>query len=62
MGANQSFATPRIKITETEIDALGEDFETTKNGYIDFLLLDRDGRPLIVLEAKSSVTLLPEKP
>jgi type I restriction enzyme R subunit len=44
---------PNTKITETQIDALGQDFETTKNGFIDFLLLDRDGRPLIVLEAKS---------
>ena len=44
---------PNIKITEIQIDALGHDFESTKNGYIDFLLLDRDGRPLIVLEAKS---------
>jgi type I restriction enzyme R subunit len=44
---------PNTKITETQINALGEDFETTKNGFIDFLLLDSDGRPLIVLEAKS---------
>lgn len=44
---------PNTKITETQINALGDDFETTKNGFIDFLLLDRDGRPLIVLEAKS---------
>lgn len=44
---------PNTKITETEINDLGEDFEATSKGYIDFLLLDRDGRPLIVLEAKS---------
>lgn len=44
---------PNTKITETQINELGEDFETTKNGFIDFLLLDRNGRPLIVLEAKS---------
>lgn len=44
---------PNTKITETQIDALGEDFEAVKDGYIDFLLLDLDGRPLIVLEAKS---------
>ena len=44
---------PNTKITETQIDELGEDFETTKNGFIDFLLLDQDGRPLIVLEAKA---------
>lgn len=44
---------PNTKITDTQIDDLGNDFETTKNGFIDFLLLDRDGKPLIVLEAKS---------
>ena len=41
------------KITESHIDALGENFEKTKNGFIDFLLLDDKGFPLIVLEAKS---------
>ncbi|MBI5652394.1 MAG: DEAD/DEAH box helicase family protein [Chloroflexi bacterium] len=35
------------------IDAFGEDFEKTKNGFVDFLLLDERGFPLIVLEAKS---------
>lgn len=44
---------PNVKITERQIDALGDDFETVRDGFIDFLLLDRDGRPLIVLEAKS---------
>lgn len=44
---------PNTKITESQIDALGDDFETTNSGFIDFLLLDPDGRPLIVLEAKS---------
>ena len=41
------------KITQKEIDAFGEDFEKTKDGYLDFLLLDEKGFPLIVLEAKS---------
>ncbi len=41
------------KITQKEFDAFGEDFETTKHGYLDFLLLDERGHPLIVLEAKS---------
>ncbi len=31
---------------------LGEDFEHTSKGYIDFLLLDKDGRALVVVEAK----------
>ena len=32
---------------------LGDDFEKTRNGFIDFLLLDSKGFPLVVLEAKS---------
>ena len=35
------------------LDSLGDDFETTSHGFIDFLLLDAKGFPLIVLEAKS---------
>jgi type I restriction enzyme R subunit len=31
---------------------LGDDFENEARGFIDFLLLDQDGRPLVVLEAK----------
>src|SRR5215211_6222177 len=42
-----------VKITESHIDALGENFETSKNGFVDFLLLDNKGFPFIVLEAKS---------
>lgn len=42
-----------VKITETQINAWGKDFEHTKKGFIDFLLLDAKGFPLIVLEAKS---------
>lgn len=42
----------RTKISQKDIDALGEDFEKTKNGFIDFLLLDDNGFPLAVLEAK----------
>ena len=44
---------PNVKITQTQVDALGEDFNTTKNGFVDFLLLDTRGFPLIVLEAKA---------
>ena len=43
---------PNVKITQKDIDAFGEDFETTKNGFIDFLLLDGKGFPLVILEAK----------
>jgi type I restriction enzyme R subunit len=43
----------RVTLTPTQLDALGENFEKTTHGYIDFLLLDSRGFPLIVLEAKS---------
>lgn len=42
-----------VKLTEKSIDEFGENFEKTKKGYIDFLLLDVKGFPLLVLEAKS---------
>ncbi len=42
----------KTKLTQTEFDELGEDFEKTKNGFIDYLLLDDKGFPFIVLEAK----------
>lgn len=41
------------KITKKDINEFGDDFEKTKNGYIDFLLLDERGFPVVVLEAKS---------
>lgn len=44
---------PKVKLTRTAIDALGENFEATGKGFIDFLLLDDNGFPLLVLEAKS---------
>ncbi|MDZ4285513.1 MAG: type I restriction enzyme HsdR N-terminal domain-containing protein, partial [Candidatus Sungbacteria bacterium] len=43
---------PNVKITQKDIDAFGEDFESTKGGFIDFLLLDEKGFPFVVLEAK----------
>src|SRR3989344_5384608 len=42
-----------VKITESKLNELGEDFEKTKNGFVDFLLLDERGFPFVVLEAKS---------
>jgi type I restriction enzyme R subunit len=42
-----------VKLTQKLVDEFGENFEKTKNGYIDFLLLDDRGFALIVLEAKS---------
>ena len=44
---------PSAAITQTDLDALGENFEKTTKGFIDFLLLDSKGFPLLVLEAKS---------
>jgi type I restriction enzyme R subunit len=44
---------PTAMITESELDALGENFERTAKGFIDFLLLNEKGFPLIVLEAKA---------
>src|SRR3972149_1942893 len=41
------------KISKGDLDKLGNDFEKIKNGYIDFLLLDEKGFPVVVLEAKS---------
>ncbi len=43
------------KITRDYLENLGDNFEKskTKNGFLDFLLLDKKGFPLIVLEAKS---------
>ncbi|MDO8511967.1 MAG: DEAD/DEAH box helicase family protein [bacterium] len=38
---------PGVKYAE-----LGDDFENETHGFIDFLLLDKDKRPLVVVEAK----------
>jgi type I restriction enzyme R subunit len=42
-----------VKLTKEKLIEFGEDFEKTVNGYIDFLLLDEQGYPLIILEAKA---------
>ena len=44
---------PTIAIRPEELESLGDDFQTTKQGFIDFLLLDAKGFPLLVLEAKA---------
>jgi len=44
---------PSVKITKTKLSDLGDDFDKTKTGFIDFLLLDERGFPFIVLEAKA---------
>lgn len=40
------------KITQQQLDNFGDNYEKTSNGFIDYLLLDDKGFPLIVLEAK----------
>ena len=40
------------KITQQEVDAWGNDFEKTKSGFLDFLLVDSNNKPICVLEAK----------
>ena len=44
---------PNVKLSSAQVDALGENFEESSKGFIDFLLLDENGFPLVVLEAKS---------
>ena len=44
---------PGITLKHTDLDALGNDFETASRGFVDFLLLDARGFPLLVLEAKA---------
>lgn len=44
---------PNVKLSHEQINDLGENFESTKNGFVDFLLLDEKSFPLVVLEAKS---------
>ena len=44
---------PNVKLTEHAVNDLGEDFERTSNGFVDFLLLNEKGFPFIILEAKS---------
>ncbi|MFA7156996.1 MAG: DEAD/DEAH box helicase family protein [Bacilli bacterium] len=41
-----------VKIKQSDIDALGENFEKSRNGYVDYLLLDEYGYPFVVVEAK----------
>ncbi len=41
-----------VKITKKVLSSVGTDFENTKGGFVDYLLLDEKGFPLVVLEAK----------
>jgi len=44
---------PSVAIQECDLTALGDNFEKTTKGFIDFLLLNEKGFPFIVLEAKA---------
>ena len=44
---------PSVSIKSTDLDVLGENFEKIERGFVDFLLLDAKGFPLLVLEAKA---------
>lgn len=44
---------PSVTLNTQDLDALGENFEKSSKGFIDFLLLNEKGFPLIVLEAKA---------
>lgn len=44
---------PNVKLKQEDLDSLGNDLEAAPNGFVDFLLLDGHGKPLIVLEAKA---------
>ena len=44
---------PSVTLKTQDLDALGENFEKTTKGFIDFLLLNEKSFPFIVLEAKA---------
>ena len=44
---------PSVTLKTQDLDALGENFEKSSKGFIDFLLLNEKSFPFIILEAKS---------
>jgi type I restriction enzyme, R subunit len=44
---------PSVTIKSIDLEALGDNFEKSGRGFVDFLLLDAKGFPLLVLEAKA---------
>lgn len=44
---------PNVQIKSLDLDEFGDNFEKISKGFIDFLLLNEKGFPLIVLEAKA---------
>ena len=45
---------PSVTIKPADLEGLGENFEKPANRFVDFLLLDEKGFPLLVLEAKAT--------
>lgn len=43
---------PNVKIQQVDMDEFGDNFENTKNGFVDYLLMDEYDNPFVVLEAK----------
>jgi type I restriction enzyme R subunit len=44
---------PAVAIKSADLEGLGDDFEKTSKGFVDFLLLNEKSFPLLVLEAKA---------
>jgi type I restriction enzyme R subunit len=44
---------PNVTLKTQDVDALGDNFEKVTKGFIDFLLLNENGFPFMVLEAKA---------
>ena len=53
-GASNIQLEPNVKLSKSDIDGLGDNFEKSKNGFVDYLLLDEKSNPLVVLEAKKA--------
>ena len=49
---------PTVTITSTDLDALGNDFEKTQRGFVDFLLLDARGGASSFLRPKQKIKIL----
>lgn len=56
-GKNKANIICEDRITQKiiKVDALGNDFEHTKNGFADYVLLDKNSEPIAIVEAKMKV-------
>ncbi|MFA5471779.1 MAG: DEAD/DEAH box helicase family protein [Acholeplasmataceae bacterium] len=53
-GPANIFLEPNVKLTQKIIDNFGDDFEKITDGFVDYVLVDDNRSPLIVVEAKNS--------